>query len=521
MGLYNFARCELDTERRMLKVADIPRDVEPLVFDMLTLFLNRGDAVVSRDELVDTLWNGRVISDSAISVRINAARKAVGDNGKDQAIIKTVHSKGFKLAVPVTQTSGKTSHLSDDSAAAANSVKVEPDDAKPVLAITPFQCLSPEANELYLSQGFADDIATELSHFHIINVISTYSSFQLKSSLSDTKPFIQSLGATHLVSGSYQQLGSSFRLKISLNELRTNHCIWSERYDFDKLELIEVRDNVVSTIVGNLFSQLQQHQMAAASKKPADNLDAYECLLRGLYFYKVGDVSMEDSKQALFWFNKTLEHDPYCARALAWRECCATDFQPDPPTDEHRREAMKNLKLALSIDPGDHEVHRLAGSLNLIYGKCELGDYHLAKSAELNPNDSRILLRIGFYRSFLGDRKNDLGYVERAFERNPLRPDFYWFNRGVVLFAHRNYEEALKCLLLEQSGNDTNHIYRAACYAAMGELTNARNTLVSLQKINRATTLSWVKTAYPFHVYQKKEDLQHLLSLLGEGGLVG
>ncbi len=521
MGLYYFARCELDTERRLLKVADIPRDVEPLVFDMLTLFLNRGDTVVSRDELVETLWNGRVISDSAISVRINAARKAVGDNGKDQAVIKTVHRKGFKLAVPVTQVSGKVPLLSDNSAGAVNAVPAELEDAKPVLAVAPFQCLSPEANELYLSQGLADDIATELSRFHIINVISTFSSFQLETSQSDTNTFIQSLGATHLVSGSYQQQGSSFRLKVSLNELRNNHCIWSERYDFDKLELIDVRDNVVSKIVGNLFSQLHQHQMAAASKKPADNLSAYECLLRGLYFYKIGDVSMEESKQAFYWFNKTLEHDPYCARALAWRECCGFDFQPNPPPDEHVSESMKNLQLALSIDAGDHEVHRLVGALNLLYGNRELGDYHLAKSAELNPNDSRILLRIGFYRSFLGDRKNDLRYVERAFERNPLRPDFYWFNRGVVLFAHRNYEEALNCLLLEQGGNYINHIYRAACYAAMGELTDARDTIVSMQKNNPAATLSWVSTAGPFHVYQKKEDLQHLLALLGEAGLVG
>lgn len=261
--------------------------------------------------------------------------------------------------------------------------------------------------------------------------------------------------------------------------------------------------------------------MAAASKKPTNNLNAYECLLRGLNIYKVGDVSLEESKQALYWFDKALEHDPLSARAMAWRECSAFDFQPSPVPVEHTRLVMKKLQLALSIDPGDHEVHRLVGSVNLCYGNFELGDYHLSKAAELNPNDSRILLRIGYYRSFLGDRKNDLNYIDRAFERNPLCPDFYWFNRAVVLFAHRNYEEALKCLLLEQGNNDLNLIYRAACYAAMGELNDARNTIASLQKSSPATTLPWIKTAYPFHVYRKKEDLQHLLGLLGEGGLAG
>ena len=519
MGLYYFARCELDTERRLLKVADISRDVEPLVFDLLAFLLNRGDTVVSRDELVDKLWNGRVISDSAISVRINAARKAVGDNGKNQAIIKTVHRKGFKLVVPVTQISDKLPPLTGARIRAANAEQIGSEVLKPVLAIVPFQPLSPEANEAYLSRGLADDVATELSRFHIINVISTYSSFQLESSNSDVNTFIQSLGATHLVSGYYQQQGSSFRLKISLHNLSNNHSIWSERYDFNKSDLVNVCDDAVTTIVGSLFSQLHQHQMAASRKNPAENLSAYECLLRGLSYYKVGDVGLEESKQALYWFDKTLEHDPHSARAMAWRECCAFDFQPNPPPEAHFRASMKNLQVALSIDPGDHEVHRLVGGLNLLYGNRELGDYHLAKSAELNPNDSRILLRIGFYRSFLGDRKNDLNYIERAFERNPLRPDYYWFNRGVVLFAHAEYEEALKCLQLEQGGSEINKIYRAACYAAMGELTDAGNTLAALRKNNPSITLSWVQTASPFHCYQKKEDLQNLLSLLGDGGL--
>lgn len=180
---------------------------------------------------------------------------------------------------------------------------------------------------------------------------------------------------------------------------------------------------------------------------------------------------------------------------------------------------MKNLQLALSIDPGDHEVHRLVGALNLLFGNRELSDYHLAKSADLNPNDSRALLRIGFHRSFLGDRKNDLRYFERAFERNPLCPDFYWFNRGVVLFVHHNFDEALKCLLLEQDGNDINQIYRAACYAAVGELTHARHTVVSLQRNNPSITLSWVSTANPFCLYQNKDDLQHLLGLPTAAGL--
>ena len=88
MTRYCFGRCEMDTAHHLLKVADIVREIEPQVFDLLAYLVIRGHNVVSRDELIKEVWKGRIVSDSAIGVRINAARKAVGDNGVDQAVIK-------------------------------------------------------------------------------------------------------------------------------------------------------------------------------------------------------------------------------------------------------------------------------------------------------------------------------------------------------------------------------------------------------------------------------------------------
>jgi pimeloyl-ACP methyl ester carboxylesterase len=112
---YRFGTCELDTERHELLVDGESRSVEPQVFDVLAALVGRAGALVSQDELIEAVWGGRIVSDSAISARISAARAAIGDDGKRQALIRTVPRKGFRFVgtledaapVPAAETSDR------------------------------------------------------------------------------------------------------------------------------------------------------------------------------------------------------------------------------------------------------------------------------------------------------------------------------------------------------------------------------------------------------------------------------
>ncbi len=99
--IYRFANCSLDSDRHVLLRDDIPVHVEPQVFDLLHALAESHDRLVTKDELVEIVWRGLSVSDSTISARINAARKAVGDTGKSQSVIKTVHGRGFQLVAGV------------------------------------------------------------------------------------------------------------------------------------------------------------------------------------------------------------------------------------------------------------------------------------------------------------------------------------------------------------------------------------------------------------------------------------
>lgn len=518
LSKYYFARCELDTDRHELRVAGIPRHVEPQVFDLLQLFIERGGSLVSRDELIEHVWRGRIVSDSAISVRVNAARKAVGDSGTLQSVIRTVPRKGFRLAVEVTRAE------SDDSPVVHGAVlpSAEPDmfpetDDRPVLAVFAFG--SPEATPDYLGRGIADDIATELSRFHTLAVVSTFSTFKHDNDPAGVSDFAASLGATHIVTGSIQVSENALRLTAQLGDVATNRCIWSERYDIDRPEVFDAQDDVVSNIVSNLFSRLHDYQMAGARHKPTSNLSAYDCVLRGLRIYRSGEVTLKEAGQALFWFDRAIELDPQYARAHAWRACARANFWSNPPVDEDLEQSMKGINLAVSVDPGDHEVHRLKGALHVIQGDFELGDYHLSKSVELNPNDAHILLRIGYYRSFLGDTGNDLNYVDLAFRRNPLHPDWYWHDRGVVLFAHGDYSESLSNLARSQDGTEAGEVYQAACHAALGHSASAAPIIERIRERNPDMGLEWIERAYPYRCYRNSRHMKRLTELLRSAGL--
>ncbi len=514
MAIYRFGRCELDSDRLRLLVAGIERHVEPQVFDLLQCLVENGDAITTHDDLIERVWKGRIVSDSAISVRINAARKVVGDTGSRQDVIKTIPRRGFRLAPAVTrlETEPELPGQITDSSTTATLRQ------KPVIGIFPFETLSEELPP-YLVRGIAEDIATELSRFHSIEVISPYSTFRHNFGEIDHFEVANSLGISHLISGSLKGDTSVQRVNVRLLDAEHGSSLWSERYDIRGDEIFAAEDDAVYQIVSSLIQGLTEHQCAVARKKPTNSLSAYECVLRGLQIYKWGVNSMEEAKQSLFWFDRAIELDGNYARARAWRECCFARFWSSPPNQEEIDAAAARMRLALSLDASDHEVHRLKGAIHMCSGEHELGEHHLAKSVELNPNDANILLKIGLYRSFLAHNTDDLTYVDTAFARNPLHPSWYWQDRGITLFAHSRYEESITNLLRSNTENEIACLYLAAAHAMLDQLDEARLQITKLHAMNPDANVDWLTVAYPTRCYEDSECKQRFFDGLGRAGL--
>src|SRR5436189_3126709 len=100
---FNFDNHILDTDRRELRRGADLVAMQPQVFDLLVHLLKHRDRVVSRDDLIALVWGGRIVSDSTLDSRINAARNAIGDTGKDQRLIRTIPRKGLRFIGPVDE----------------------------------------------------------------------------------------------------------------------------------------------------------------------------------------------------------------------------------------------------------------------------------------------------------------------------------------------------------------------------------------------------------------------------------
>ena len=225
----------LDADRRELRRGAEPISVEPQVFDLLIYLVENRDRVVSKDDLIASIWGGRVVSDSTLTSRINAARKAVGDSGGNQKLIRTIARKGLRFVgdVRVTPLGADPPDLMSRSQGDVqeSSRPALPLPDRPAIAVLPFVNLSGDPEQEYFSDGISEDIIAALSKLRWFFVIARNSSFTFKGKAVHMKQVAEELGVGYVVEGSVRKSGERVRITAQLNEVTTGTHIWAERYD--------------------------------------------------------------------------------------------------------------------------------------------------------------------------------------------------------------------------------------------------------------------------------------------------
>ncbi len=180
-----FEDFELDATRGELRRDGAVVPIEPQVLDLIAHLAARAGEIVTRDELIEHVWGGRIVSDSAISTRINAARAALGDDGTAQRLIKTVPRRGFRFEVAVRDAAGAPPPTRD----------------KPSVAVLPFQNMSGDPDQDFFSDGITDDIITDLSRYSELFVIARHSSFAYRDSDAAPVEIARELGVRYIAEG--------------------------------------------------------------------------------------------------------------------------------------------------------------------------------------------------------------------------------------------------------------------------------------------------------------------------------
>ena len=519
-----FDNHRLDTERRELHRGLERIAVEPQVFDLLIYLLQNRDRVVSKDDLFASVWGGRVVSESTLTSRINAARKALGDSGEDQKLIRTVARKGVRFVGIVDITSngaGLTHAAATPDEVHEQSRPAVPLPDRPAIAVLPFSNMSGDPEQEYFSDGISEDIITALSKLRWFFVIARNSSFTYKNKAVHLKQVAEELGVGYVVEGSVRKGGDRVRITVQLNDVATGSHLWAEKYDRSLADVFAVQDEITEAIVAAIEPQLYAAENFRARRKPPESMDAWDLVMRALSHY--WRVTRQDNVVAQALLEKAIAIDPNYGQALGVLATSYTfsahmgwaDMATVVPIAE--RAALASIQA----DSEDPWAHHALGSASLFKRRFEdsLGAFESALS--LNPNFSLAQGYYGLTLSYCGRWQEGCVAAQRALRLSPRDP-FAAIFCGIAAYSHfvgRNYDEAIRLATegIRQRGDFVGgHRVLTAAAGMAGRDDLAKAALLELERAQPNISLGWLASHMPIRY---DADREHYLEGFRRAGL--
>ena len=517
---FTFYNQTLDTERRELLRDGAPIPVQPQVFDLLVYLVQNRDRVVSKDDLIGLVWGGRSVSDSTFTSRVNAARTAIGDSGRDQKLIRTISRKGLRFVGTVHELSNSI-RLADRVAAKGQLPSALPLPDRPAIAVLPFNNMSGEREQDYFSDGISEDIITALSKLRWFFVIARNSSFTYKGKAVHMKQIGEELGVRYVLEGSVRKSGDRVRITAQLNDVSTGSHIWAERYDRDLADVFAVQDQITEAIVAAIEPQLYAAENFRARRKPPNNLDAWDLVMRALSHY--WRVTRPDNMVAQALLEKAIAIDPNYGQALS---LLATShmFAVHSGWADIRTAAPVAERAALAAVEADSEDPWAHNALGSVYFSTRRLDDSLAEfelALQLNPNFSLAQGYYGLALSYTGRWQEAHEAAQRAIRLSPRDPSsaIYYGVAAYAQFVGRNYQEAMALAreAIRQRG-DLSGAYRVLTVAAgmSGEAEIATAALQELRRAQPNISLAWIADQLPWKL---DADREHYLEAFRRAGL--
>ena len=312
---FHFSDYVLDTGRRELRRGDQPIEVEPQVLDLLIHLIQNNDRVITKNDLIDSVWGGRIVSDTTLTSRIYAARRAIGDSGRNQQLIRTIARKGLRFIGDVrVQADDDVVPSIEPPPKAPSGLAQPPLPDRPAIAVLPFSNMSGDPEQEYFSDGISEDIITALSKLRWFFVIARNSSFMYKGKAVHVKQVGEDLGVGYVLEGSVRKSGGRVRITAQLNDVANGSHIWAERYDRDVADVFAVQDEITEAIVGAIEPQLYAAENIRIRRKPPANLDAWDLVMRGLSYY--WRVTRQDHAIAQRLLEQAIAIEPNYGQAL-------------------------------------------------------------------------------------------------------------------------------------------------------------------------------------------------------------
>jgi len=483
----------LDTARRELSRGGEQIAVEPQVFDLLVYLLQNRERVVSRHDLLASVWGGRIVSDATLDSRIRAARRAVGDSGAAQTLIRTFARKGVRFVGEVRE--AKPAALAPEMAAEPRPPEWALPD-RPSIAVLPFANLSGDPEQEYFVDGMVEEIITALSRIRWLFVIARNSSFTYKGQATDLRRVGRELGVRYVLEGSVRRGANRVRISAQLIEAETGAHLWADRFDGSLEDVFDLQDKVAASVAGVVEPALQAAETARAARRPTSDLSAYDLYLRACAIYFPSHRQM---REALALLEAAVRRDPQYGAALGLAGLCCTHLATDASTPDREAIRQKGIEFgrraveAAGDDPG---VLADAALTLAVFGEdIDAMMLLVDRALALNPGYALGWLVSGFLRLWAGQTDLAMEHAAMALGLSPrAQAGMTSWLIGAALFFSRRFAEAiprLRVAIEDTPGFQTPYRFLAACYAHVGLLDEARATIARLRAITPEVMVSY------------------------------
>jgi TolB-like protein len=439
--IYRFGPFELDLATVELRAHGAARSLEPQVFALLALLVENHARLVSRDEIIEKVWDGRVVSDAAVASRVKSARQALGDDGVAQRFIKTVHRQGFRFVADVRAVRDSAAHPAAATAAASGTqnvgtlVRQLEGMSRPSLAVLPFRMVGNQMQHAALASALPDELITELSRLRWLFVTARGSSFRVPANAAFTD-IGRLLGVRYCLWGTLEVSDRRLIVTVELVDTHDEGVVWADRFAGRIDDVHAMREEIRVQVLTALDLRIPMHEAALARLSVPDDLDAWSAYHLGLqHIYR---FNRTDNAAAADLFQRAVALDPCFARAhagLSFVHFQTAFMRYAEDIAGEIRAARRCAERGLELDALDPFVNFTMGRSYWLEGDLDSSLSWLERATSISPHYAQGIYARAWTEALAGHAAAGRTHVDLAMRLSPIDP-LYYAMMGTRSFTH-------------------------------------------------------------------------------------
>lgn len=395
---------------------------------------------------------------------------------------------------------------------------------RPTLAVLSFENPNPLREQLYLAEGIAEDIASALTKFKWLFVMSPRSSLKYDYRAIALQEIRRDLGVRYVVHGRFLAAADALHLSVNLSDCMLGDTLWSRRFEEPVVKVFEIQDEMIATIVGALEPALFRREEEVVTKSEPRNLEHWGLFIRGRWhFWQLTRRDMATAQTVLTQALELRRDDPQTLSFLAFTHIIQLWSGWTADAGATLAKARRLAMRAVRVGNDDAFAHYTLGTALTLTGDLERAVAEQRFALEINPNLAGAMGELGRYFAFSGDYDQAMSYLDKAIRTSPCDVQlFLWLrHKAVAAFTANRLKDAValaKDAVACRPDVSFNHYLLAAMLAADGEVSKAKESFAEAERLLPTYSMSTMKFSNPFAHHENMARYVQALTLCGWQG---